>query len=201
MKGRAIEAMVIGDARFVVSVAVTFGMLLSGVFVQTAHAEKYSIQDIAAVGLGATVEGVNERGEIVGTVPVSPGATRFNGWWYKDGKMTDLNKCGGIGCRAMDINRAGQIVGNIGRDAYIHTHGKFINIAAFVRPPAMALALNDLAEIVGWYTLIPVPGENYPPEKHAFIYRGRRSIDLGTLRGVDSVGHRYLMRSSTRMAK
>ena len=39
MKGRAIEAMAIGDARFVVSVAVTFGMLLSGVFVQTAHAE------------------------------------------------------------------------------------------------------------------------------------------------------------------
>ena len=177
MKGRAIEAMVISDARFVVSVAVTFGMLLSGVFVQTAHAEKYSIQDIAAVGLGATVEGVNERGEI--------------SWWYKDGKMTDLNKCGGIGCRAMDINRAGQIVGNIGRDAYIHTHGKFINIAAFVRSPAMALALNDLAEIVGWYTLIPVPGENYPPEKHAFICRGRRSIDLGTLGGADSVGHRY----------
>jgi len=89
MKGRAIGAMVIGDARFVVRVAVTFGMLLSGVFVQTAHAEKYSIQDIAAVGLGATVEGVNERGEIVGTVPVSPGATRFNGWWYKDGKWQD----------------------------------------------------------------------------------------------------------------
>ena len=64
MKGRAIGAMVIGDARFVVSVAVTFGMLLSGVFVQTAHAEKYSIQDIAAVGLGATVEGVNERGDL-----------------------------------------------------------------------------------------------------------------------------------------
>lgn len=167
---------------------VTVGILLFGVMLQPAYAaEKYSIKDIGAMGAGATVEGLNERGEIVGAVPTSSGATRFNGWLYKDGKMTDLNKCGGIGCRAMDINRAGQIVGNIGRDAYIHTHGKFIDIAAFVRPPGIALALNDLAEIVGWYTLIPVPGENYPPEKHAFMYRGRRFTDLGTLGGVDSV--------------
>ncbi|MBA2484846.1 MAG: DUF3466 family protein [Nitrospira sp.] len=167
---------------------VTAGMLLVGLHLHPAHAaEKYSIKDIGAVGAGGTVEGLNERGEIVGAVPVSPGGTRFNGWWYKDGEMTDMNKCGGIGCRAMDINRAGQIVGNIGRAAYIHTHGKFIDIAAFVRPPGIALALNDLAEIVGWYTLIPVPGENYAPEKHAFLYRGRKFTDLGTLGGVDSV--------------
>ena len=164
------------------------GLLLVGFSLYPAQAaDRYSIKDIGAVGAGGTVEGLNERGEIVGTVPVGPGATRFNSWWYKDGKMTDLNRCGGIGCRAMDINRAGQIVGNIGRAAYIHTHGKFIDIAAFVRPPGIALALNDLAEIVGWYTLIPVPGENYAPEKHAFLYRGRKFMDLGTLGGMDSV--------------
>ena len=97
------------STRFILAkrLVVTVGILLFGLMLQPVHAaEKYSIKDIGAVGAGATVEGLNERGEIVGAVPISSGATRFNGWWYKDGKMTDLNKCGGIGCRAMDINRA-----------------------------------------------------------------------------------------------
>lgn len=150
-------------------------------------AETYTIKDIGIVGPGISVEGINNRGEVVGAVPASSGATRFRAWWYKDGKVTDLNTCGGVGCRAMDINATSQIVGNIGRDAYIYSHGKFIDIAAFARPPGMALAVNDLAEVVGWYTLIPVRGENYPSERHAFLYRGRRFTDLGTLGGTESV--------------
>jgi probable HAF family extracellular repeat protein len=150
-------------------------------------ADIYTIKDIGIVGPGISVEGMNNRGEVVGAVPASSGATRFRAWWYKDGKVTDLNTCGGVGCRAMDINATSQIVGNIGRDAYIYSHGKFIDIAAFARPPGMALAFNDLAEVVGWYTLIPVRGENYPSERHAFLYRGRRFTDLGTLGGMESV--------------
>ena len=49
---------------------VTIGILLFGVMLQPAYAaEKYSIKDIGAIGAGATVEGLNERGEIVGAVP------------------------------------------------------------------------------------------------------------------------------------
>jgi probable HAF family extracellular repeat protein len=151
--------------------------------------ETYTIKDIGIIGPGISVEGINNRGEVVGAVPASSGATRFRAWWYKDGKVTDLNTCGGVGCRAMDINATSQIVGNIGRDAYIYSHGKFIDIAAFARPPGMALAVNDLAEVVGWYTLIPVRGENYPSERHAFLYRGRRFTDLGTLGGMESVAN------------
>ncbi|MEP6887112.1 MAG: hypothetical protein ABI945_02200 [Nitrospirales bacterium] len=150
-------------------------------------AETYTIKDIGIVGPGVSVEGMNNRGEVVGAVPASSGATRFRAWWYKDGKVTDLNTCGGIGCRAMDINASSQLVGNIGRDAYIYSHGKFIDLAAYARPPGIALALNDLAEVVGWYTLIPVRGENYPSERHAFLYRGRRFTDLGTHGGTESV--------------
>lgn len=150
-------------------------------------AETYTIKDIGIVGPGVSVEGMNNRGEMVGAVPASSGATRFRAWWYKEGKVNDLNTCGGVGCRAMDINASSQLVGNIGRDAYIHSHGKFIDLAAYARPPGIALALNDLAEAVGWYTLIPVRGENYPSERHAFLYRGRRFTDLGTLGGMDSV--------------
>ncbi|MGH7231370.1 MAG: hypothetical protein ACREJU_08425, partial [Nitrospiraceae bacterium] len=150
-------------------------------------AEKYTIKDIGPIGSGGTVEGLNNSGQMVGAVPAGSGATRFRGWWYSGAKVIDLNTCGGIGCRAMGINARGQIVGNIGRDPYIYSHEKFIDIAAFARPPGMALAINDLAEVVGWYTLIPVAGEHFPSERHAFLYRGRRFTDLGTLGGTESV--------------
>jgi len=168
-------------------------LLMGAVFLFTiqpldaASGDSYSIRDIGLIGPGVSVEGMNNEGEVVGAVPASSGATRFRAWWYKDGKVTDLNTCGGIGCRAMDINAASQLVGNIGRDAYIYSHGKFIDIAAYARPPGIALAINDLAEVIGWYTLIPVRGENYPSERHAFLYRGRRFTDLGTLGGMESV--------------
>ena len=153
----------------------------------TEAGETYTIQDLGIIGPGVSVEGMNNKGEIVGAVPFSSGATRFRGWWYKAGQVTNLGTCGGVGCRAMDINDTSQIVGNIGRNAYIYSHGKFIDISAFARPPGIALAVNDLAEVVGWYTLIPVPGENYPSERHAFLYRGRRFTDIGTLGGTESV--------------
>lgn len=168
-------------------VLTALGMLFFFTASSLEAAEIYTIKDLGLIGPGVSVEGVNNRGEVVGAVPASSGASRFRAWWYKDGKVIDLNTCGGIGCRAMDINATSQIVGNIGRDAYIYSHGKFIDIAAFARPPGIALALNDLAEVVGWYTLIPVRGENYPSERHAFLYRGRRFTDLGTLGGTESV--------------
>jgi len=149
-----------------------------------AAADKYTVKDIGLLASGGSVEGMNNNGQLVGALPAGP--TRFRGWWYDGGKVIDLSTCGGIGCRAMDINAQGQIVGNIGRDPYIYSHGKFIDIAPFARPPGIALAINNVAEIVGWYTIIPVPGENFPSERHAFLYRGRRITDLGTLGGSES---------------
>jgi probable HAF family extracellular repeat protein len=148
-------------------------------------AEKYTVRDLGELVAGGSVEGINNQGQIVGAVPVGP--ARFNGWWFDGKKIVDLGNCGGVGCRAMDINAKGQIVGNIGRDAYIYSDGKFVDIAAFVRPPGISLALNELAEVVGWYTLIPVPGADFPSERHAFLYRGRKLTDVGTLGGKESV--------------
>ena len=149
-----------------------------------AGADKYTIKDIGAIAVSGTVESINNNGQLVGAIPVSQ--TRNTGWWFDGKKIIDLGNCGGVGCRAMDINGKGQIVGNIGRDAFIYNDGKFIDLAAFVRPPGIALAVNDLAEAVGWYTLIPVPGSDFPSERHAFLYRGRTLTDLGTLGGKES---------------
>jgi len=147
-------------------------------------AEKYTIKDIGPIPVGGTVESINNHGQLAGAIPVS--ATRNTGWWFDGKKVIDLGTCGGVGCRAMDLNTKGQLVGNIGRDAFIHTDGKFVDLAAFVRPPGIALAVNDLAEAVGWYTLIPVPGSDFPSERHAYLYRGRTLTDLGTLGGKES---------------
>lgn len=147
-------------------------------------ADNYAIKDLGVLAAGGTVEGINNHGHLVGVVPVS--ATRNTSWWFDGNKVLDLGKCSGIGCRAMDINNKDQMVGNIGRDAYIFSDGKFVDIAAFARPPGIAMALNDFAEAVGWYTLIPVPGSDFPSERHAFHYRGRTLTDLGTLGGKES---------------
>lgn len=147
-------------------------------------ADKYTIKDIGAVAVGSTVESINNSGHLAGATPISQ--TRNTAWWFDGKKILDLGNCGGVGCRAMDINAKGQIVGNIGRDAFIYHDGKFVDLAAFIRPPGIALAVNDLAEAVGWYTLIPVPGSDFPSERHAFQYRGRTLTDLGTLGGKES---------------
>jgi len=147
-------------------------------------AQKYLIKDIGAIGPGVFVEGMNNAGQIVGAMPA--GGSTFRAWFFDGGKVVDLNTCGGLGCRAMDINSLGQIVGNIGRDPYVYSHGKFIDIAAFARPQGVAVSINDISEVVGWYTLIPVAGEHFPAERHAFFYRGRKLVDLGTLGGLES---------------
>ncbi|MEO7861227.1 MAG: DUF3466 family protein, partial [Nitrospirales bacterium] len=53
----------------------------------------------------------------------------------------------------------------------------------------MALAINNDAIVVGWYTLIPhLEGNSTAPsERHAFFYHGRKLTDLGTLGGKEIV--------------
>ncbi|MDP1948735.1 MAG: hypothetical protein Q8L77_14680 [Nitrospirota bacterium] len=166
--------------------AISLCAMIAGlsVAVLATAADRYTVKDIGVLAAGGTVESINNHGQLAGAVPVSQ--TRNTGWWFDGKKIIDLGNCGGVGCRAMDINNKGQIVGNIGRDAFIYHDAKFVDLAAFVRPPGIALAVNDSAEAVGWYTLIPVPGSDFPSERHAFLYRGRTLTDLGTLGGKES---------------
>ncbi|MGE0474235.1 MAG: hypothetical protein AB7P17_11435 [Nitrospirales bacterium] len=149
--------------------------------------DTYTIRDIGTIVTGGTVEDLSNDGQIVGTAPIS--LTRSHAWWFDGTKHVDLGACGGVGCRVMGINSRSQFVGNIGRDAFIYSDGKFFDIGIFAKPPGMALAVNDSACLVGWYTLIPhLEGNSTAPsERHAFLYRGRKLTDLGTLGGKESV--------------
>lgn len=60
-----------------------------------------------------------------------------------------MGTCGGLGCRAMGMNDQDQIVGNIVRGAFMYTHGKFLDLAPYACPQSLALAVNELAEVVG----------------------------------------------------
>ena len=165
-------------------------LVLAGLFwlnAEAAAGERYTVRDIGEIRDGGTVEGLNNDGQIVGTMPIS--LTRNHGWWFDGVKVIDLGACGDVGCRIMGINALAQLVGNIGRAAFIYHDGKFIDISLFANPPGMALAINNTSLIVGWYTLIPkVEGQmKIPSERHAFLYRGRKLTDLGTLGGKESV--------------
>ena len=165
-------------------------LVLSSMFglrAETIAGEAYTLRVIGDIRDGGTVEDINNEGQIVGTIPIS--MTRNHGWWFNGSKVIDFGACGDVGCRIMGINGMGQLVGNIGRAAFIYHDGKFIDISLFANPPGMALAVNNASLIVGWYTLIPKVGGvmTIPSERHAFLYRGRKLTDLGTLGGKESV--------------
>lgn len=171
--------------RSLIAILALTGILAAGT--TATAASSYTIRDIGVLVTSGTVEDLTNDGQIVGTSPVS--LTRNNAWWFDGKMMIDLGACNGSGCRVMGINSNSQFVGNIGRDAFIYTDGKFIDISLFARPPGMALAVNNDALVVGWYTLIPhLEGNSTAPsERHAFLYRGRKLTDLGTLGGKESV--------------
>ena len=170
----------------IVASLLIFGIALFS-HAEVSAGELYTVRDIGEIMAGGTVEDVNNEGQIVGTIPIS--MTRNHGWWFDGKRVIDFGACGGVGCRIMGINAMAQLVGNIGRAAFIFVDGKFIDISLFANPPGMALAVNDASVIVGWYTLIPVvEGQmKAPSERHAFLYRGRKLTDLGTLGGKESV--------------
>lgn len=169
------------------SITILALMVSLGLCAAAIAGETFTVRDIGVLVTGGTVEDLSNDGQIVGTAPVS--MTRNHGWWFDGKKLIDLGACGGVGCRVMGINSNSQVVGNIGRDAFIYSDGKFFDISIFAKPPGMALAINDAAFLVGWYTLIPqiLGNATAPSERHGFLYRGRKLTDLGTLGGKESV--------------
>jgi chitinase len=170
---------------------------------------KYHLTPIAP-GSG---EGVNEEGDVVGTLDLGPipnfvGNEDYHAFLYKKGKLTDLgvlldplnlpNRTYGNAVNDSDV-----VVGNIidhgpggtsdGRlDAFMWKYGKLTDIAqgtADGGAQAMATGVNRSGDVVGSYDA--GPNVNYGfgfGISHAYLRRNGLLTDIGTLGGWFSVG-------------
>lgn len=135
--------------------------------------------------------GINDRGEIVGSVSVNGGPT--HAFVYRNGLTTDLGAYGGF--IATGINNHGDVVGEISvtqnegifpqiqLHPFLYRHGLMHDLGTLGGSSGGATAINDLGEIVGWSTTIS------NAETHAFLYSNGKMTDLGTLGGAPPYGY------------
>ena len=134
--------------------------------------------------------GLNNRGQIVGTSNVPPPAPHVMestaAQLYEDGIVTNLGSLGGYISAANGINDRGEIVGysDTGPDttsplhAFLYRDGKMTDLGTFGGQNSDAVAINSHGVITGAAALPPT--STTTPE-HAFIYRSGRMIDLGVV--------------------
>ena len=134
--------------------------------------------------------GINDKGQIVGSYELPGPCPPFGGYCpggaflYSNGAYSTINGPGLIGWLYPNgINDAGQIVGFIGDQAVLDTNGvlTFLSAPGY---PAGASGINNLGDIVGYYTTFP-PGNGV--KDNAFIYGGGI---MSTINGLpDSVAY------------
>ena len=124
--------------------------------------------------------GINDSGEIVGSVSVSNGMAY--GFAYQNGSITDL----GDGFSPTAINNRGDIAGQ-SRSFQLTVHpalyydGQTHDLGTLGGASGSATAINDLDEIVGWCETVS------NTEPHAFLYRQGRMQDLGAFGALPSI--------------
>lgn len=84
--------------------------------------------------------------------------------------VTDLSTRIGSAASVRDINNDGQVVGNVGNQAYSYNNGQITYLGAFY-----ASEMNDRGQVVG-----NIYSAN---DSHAVLYSNGQIIDLGTLGG------------------
>jgi probable HAF family extracellular repeat protein len=129
-------------------------------------------------GAGAIAYGNNNRGQIVGSVFVTPGgATRYGALW-QNGVLTNLGTLpGDMSAIATGINDLGQVVGSAWdsnfnwTDAFIYQDGVMTNLNTLFPKDSnlhatMANKINERGQISGMATVISGPEKG---KLHAFL--------------------------------
>jgi probable HAF family extracellular repeat protein len=148
-----------------------------------------------AGGTSAKLTAINDKGEaggsieVAGAAPGCPvvvnGVPMIDHAIFFDGqRLHDLGKMGGVcGSWMAALNNSGvQVVAQIGREwnnrVLLIRDGKRTDIGN-LGSGMFAIAINDAGDVVGW-------GKLDLKRDHAFLYRGGKLIDLGTLGGDHS---------------
>ena len=147
----------------------------------TSHAvlwENDTVSPLPDLGAGAIAYGINNRGQIVGSVYFSPGgATRYAALW-QNGVLTNLGTLpGDLSAIATGINEQGQVVGSTWDShfnwsrAFIYQHGKMTDLNTLFPDSSnlfatMANKINERGQISGMAKVLSGPDEG---KLHAFL--------------------------------
>src|SRR2546428_9681692 len=78
----------------------------------SAAAQGYTITDLGTMGgVSSSANAINNRGQVLGTITLTPDNTTWHAFLWQDGGMTDLGTLGGRQVSAVALNDVGQIVG------------------------------------------------------------------------------------------
>jgi probable HAF family extracellular repeat protein len=128
-------------------------------------------------GTGAIAQGINNRGEIVGTVGSADNTTQFAAIW-QNGELTNLGTLpGDIAAIASGINDRGQVVGSTWdakfnwSHGFIYQNGVMTDLNSLFPASSnlfatMANKINERGQISGMATVLSGP---HTGEIHAFL--------------------------------
>ena len=135
----------------------------------TAHAFIYSggvMHDLGALGTHSWGRGINESGQVIGTVEVTVEGedgdeTSLRAALFANGTISDLGSLGGTVCEGQGINASGQAVGfseitlgQVTRHAWLYSGGTMHDLNSLIDPTSgwelqNARAINDSGQITG----------------------------------------------------
>jgi len=122
---------------------------------------------------------INQKGEAVGEAFTATGASRAVLW--ANGELVELAP--GRSAVANDINNRGQVVGTSGGQAVMWEQGEMIGLGAISADPSATSRGNAIAENgrVAGLAQTDLLSSFGSRVSHAFLWDGRRMIDLGAL--------------------
>ncbi len=137
-------------------------------------------------GISASVQGINDSGQIVGSF--LDGVHADQGFLFDHGTFTTLDVPGSGSTEISAINNSGQMVGTFGNNGFIYSGGQFMTLnvpGAFVTMP---MDINNSGTVVGTY--LASDGAGYYTG-YGFVYSNGAFTNVGTLpcaKGINDSG-------------